>query len=85
MEIIGEKPFSFDDTIVRGATWVVELVKLQKDFEAGLEDHNIVAIDNLSGELLNRCRKHLYYIDRQLRDAVEELELVSTHILRYIP
>jgi hypothetical protein len=85
MEVIGEKPFSFDDNIIRGPIWVIELVKLQRDFEVSVEDQNIAAIDNLSGELLTSCRKHLYNIDRQLRDAVEELEYVSTQILRYIP
>ena len=85
MAMISEKPFSFDDTLIRGPKWVTELVKLQRDFEASIEEQNIAAIDNLSNQLLTSCRKHLYTIDKLLRSAIEELERVSDQISRYFP
>jgi len=84
METLEDERFSLDSDVVRGgAPWVKELFILQRAFETKIRERDMNGVKNLSGELLTKCRTHLYRIDKRLLDAVKELDLSSDLIIRY--
>lgn len=83
MKALGDERLSFSDDVVKGALWVKDLFILQRSFEASVSDRNIDAVEKLSGDLLTKCRSHLYQIDKRLLSAVKELDSASNLLVRY--
>lgn len=95
MEFLEEKetPFKINIDSMTGPKWVTDLVSLQNDFESSFEEgaiHKDIddlsptfrVIDDLSRTFLDKCRNHLFKIDRRLLKGVDQLDRLSDRILR---
>jgi TIR domain len=82
MRTLEDEHFVFDNDVIRGAPWVKDLFILQRSFEVGIGERDMESIKNLSDAILVKCRSHLYSIDKRLLDAVKELDLSSSFLMR---
>lgn len=84
MEFLKEPRYTITDNRIVGPFWVVDLITLQKDFEAGIKEQDYKAIYELSRNLLDVCRDHLFRVDRQLLESITALDQFSDQILGII-
>ena len=61
---------------------VEELLNLQDDFDAALEERNIQEMMKISQDLSETCRIYLQVIDSNLLEAVNQVDQLSDQILR---
>jgi hypothetical protein len=80
IETLEDERLSFDSNTIKGASWIKDLLIIERSFKVGIRDQNINIIRNLSNEVLTKCRSHLYRIDKRLLEAVKELDL-SSHLI----
>ena len=81
MKLLNEPHLQIIEGQMKGPAWLLELIDIQTDFEASLKENNIQEIFDLSSIMLDVCRDHLFFIDRQLFEAITKLNQLSDQIL----
>src|SRR5437660_666810 len=70
MSYLGEKRLEIASDIISGPVWIRELLILQYDFDAALQERNVKEMADLADQLLDRSRAHLQLVDSRLFKAM---------------
>lgn len=84
MQYLDQVKFHIEEGDIMGPVWILELWHLKMNFEQSLMEGAQRESAELAAIMLEKCRHHLFNIDRKLLTAVTQLDDYSEQIYRAV-